>query len=502
MTEKYGTAPVSEEFFTEDVFGDTVLCDVSEEFSLPEYEPEIRKILRVSARVLPAGKYVGSGRAEFAGTVVYTLIYAGSEGEIACVNLSSDYEFAVPCPSGEPAVYADTRADSVLCRPLGPRRLQFRTKLKSRVQMLSRAALPACDAPKDACVLRTAATACRRMRTSGGEFEISGEIKLSGKPIACDGTVYVTDTRMERGAVYCKGELWARVTCIDNGLVTVEKRIPFERRTEVDAEGDWECAALPTCWSCEYSGDGVEGEISAVAEIELELSRVFPVSIVEDAFICGAPSATEKKRVELTTCRLCGSATVPVSGSKNLTAEEAGADTVCAPWCEVSFDSAERDGTGTVIRGNAVVHCILSGEGECAPVKLEMPIRAVLEGTAAEKGLPLTACVKGEVTSLKLKTEKGVLRCEGEVSLSVVVTEKLQANAVCSVRADTSVPSERRCGISIVYPERGGTLWQIAKQRQTAPEELCRMNGLPEELCADVDSPATLEGVRALIIKN
>ena len=186
MTEKYRTAPVSEEFFTEDTFGDTVFCDVSEEFSLPEYEPEIKKILRVSARVLPAGKYVGSGRAEFAGTVAYGLIYMGAENEIACVDLSSDYEFAVPCSGGEPAVYADTRADSVLCRPLGPRRLQFRTKLKSRVQMLSKAALPVCEAPKDACVLRTASTACRRMRVSGGEFAISGEMKLKGKPLACD----------------------------------------------------------------------------------------------------------------------------------------------------------------------------------------------------------------------------------------------------------------------------------------------------------------------------
>ena len=64
MAEKKGVLSANESFFTEEMFGENVFCDVSEEFTLPEYEPEIKKILRVSARVLPAGKYVGGGRAE------------------------------------------------------------------------------------------------------------------------------------------------------------------------------------------------------------------------------------------------------------------------------------------------------------------------------------------------------------------------------------------------------------------------------------------------------
>ena len=90
MAEKQSAVPSEGRTFTEDLFGDAVFCDISEEFTLPEYEPEIKKILRVTARVLPAGKYVGGGRAEFAGSVVYGLIYRGTEGETGCVSLSSD----------------------------------------------------------------------------------------------------------------------------------------------------------------------------------------------------------------------------------------------------------------------------------------------------------------------------------------------------------------------------------------------------------------------------
>ena len=124
-------------FYTEDIFGDAVVSEVNEEFNLPEYEPEIKKILRVTARILPAGKYIGAGKAEFAGSVIYGVIYLGSEGEIGSVNLSSDWELAVPFPEtdGECAVYASVRADNVTCRPTGPRRLSFRTRLKSRIEM-------------------------------------------------------------------------------------------------------------------------------------------------------------------------------------------------------------------------------------------------------------------------------------------------------------------------------------------------------------------------------
>ena len=182
-------------FYTEDIFGDAVVSEVNEEFNLPEYEPEIKKILRVTARILPAGKYIGAGKAEFAGSVIYGVIYLGSEGEIGSVNLSSDWEIAVPFPEtdGECAVYASVRADNVTCRPTGPRRLSFRTRLKSRIEMQKKMPVPVLSAPKNTEMLRQAQRVSLTERASSGEFEINGEIKLPAKPIACDASVCNTD---------------------------------------------------------------------------------------------------------------------------------------------------------------------------------------------------------------------------------------------------------------------------------------------------------------------
>ena len=490
---------MSENYYTEEVFGETVFCDVSEEFSLPDYEPEIKKILRVTARVLPAGKYVGGGRAEFAGTVMYGIIYCGAEGEIGSVSLSSDYEFAVPMAHAErePAVYADTRADSVVCRPLAPRRLQLRTKLKSKVEALCRSPLPVCDSPEGASLLRTVRSACRRARYTGGEFDVTGDIKLRGKPIACDGNVCVTEIRAESGSIFCRGEVWARVTCVDGGIVTLEKKLPFERRFEAEVTGIESCRAIPFCWSCECAGEGEDGEISAIVEIEAECAVNFPVPITEDAFVSGAESIAERKKTELTSSRACSLSRLNISGKRALSAEEADLRSVCAPWYEVAFDQSSVQNDGTV-SGAVTVHCILAGNGgECAPAKVELPFKTSVCETGAGR---ISRSVGAEMAGLRLYTEGGALCAEGELFISAAVTEKTQDEAVCSVKVQGKNGEKQRSGMTVVYPKAGETLWSVAKQRRISPEALCKMNGLDEGKCADPNAERSLEGIRCLML--
>ena len=51
------------------VNGDTQMTsEVSEEFSLPDYVPEVRKVLTVRASALPEQKYLSDTTLEFSGT--------------------------------------------------------------------------------------------------------------------------------------------------------------------------------------------------------------------------------------------------------------------------------------------------------------------------------------------------------------------------------------------------------------------------------------------------
>ena len=119
--------------------GDTVIThEVSEEFNLPDYVSEIRKLLHVRTGVLPESKYVsdqGEGTGvELGGTVTYTLIYTDDEGNLCSLPLSSTYEAKAVINGHPTTVLADTYVDGVSPRVLAPRKITLKTKMKSRIQ--------------------------------------------------------------------------------------------------------------------------------------------------------------------------------------------------------------------------------------------------------------------------------------------------------------------------------------------------------------------------------
>ena len=79
----------------------TVLTEVAGDFSLPDYQPEIKRLLRIRPCVLPAAPYAGSGSAEFSGTLDYYVLYMGNDGGLYCAPLHTEYALSVPFEQGE-----------------------------------------------------------------------------------------------------------------------------------------------------------------------------------------------------------------------------------------------------------------------------------------------------------------------------------------------------------------------------------------------------------------
>ena len=106
------------------------------EHTLPDYLPEIRRVLRVSARPLGVGRYLEGDRAEFSGTVAYTVVYTDGEGRTAAVTLNGEYTLTCPRAEGDhPTPLAEAEVESTVCRLGGPRRLSLASTLRCRVHM-------------------------------------------------------------------------------------------------------------------------------------------------------------------------------------------------------------------------------------------------------------------------------------------------------------------------------------------------------------------------------
>ena len=84
----------------------TVSMEISGEYTLPEYQVPIRRILGARPTVLPPAKYVSGAGVELNGTVELQVLYVGTDGALYTAPLSAEYSVSVPLEQmGEVSYY-------------------------------------------------------------------------------------------------------------------------------------------------------------------------------------------------------------------------------------------------------------------------------------------------------------------------------------------------------------------------------------------------------------
>ena len=78
-----------------------VNTDVTEDFTLPDYYPEIRRVLYVKETMLPPAKFISGNKLDVNGVVDYTLVYVSRDGKICSAPLSAEYGFSLPLENAQ-----------------------------------------------------------------------------------------------------------------------------------------------------------------------------------------------------------------------------------------------------------------------------------------------------------------------------------------------------------------------------------------------------------------
>ena len=130
------------EYFGVALYEREISTEVTGDFILPDYQCEIRRILRVDALALPPAKYVSTSEVEFSGTVDFRVTYVGGDGELYCIPLSEAYAFSVPIEADggadDVSVLCSIRTDAVNTRVSAPRKLNIRCRLRPCVRVMGK----------------------------------------------------------------------------------------------------------------------------------------------------------------------------------------------------------------------------------------------------------------------------------------------------------------------------------------------------------------------------
>ena len=111
-------------------------CESVGEYSLPDYNGDVKKILMVKTKVFPTGKFVGDELLEFSGSVGYEVVYLDAENTVTHAEFSTDYDAAVKI-NAESYVDSDVRTSVSGCniRLVGPRKMSVKCMLDNDVQI-------------------------------------------------------------------------------------------------------------------------------------------------------------------------------------------------------------------------------------------------------------------------------------------------------------------------------------------------------------------------------
>ena len=501
-----------------------LLCDkqemseVTAEVSLPDYRPEVKRLVRVSATVTPPARYVGAANTELSGSVDFCILYTGNDGALYSTSHTSEYRIGIPVdlPSdsllGEGLVCdADILPEPCNARVLAPRKLSLKCRLRARMRIYGIRLIENGDLISGIAAekLYGSCDASELFAGVGEPLILHDEIVCDTQSedmrvVCADGQIFITEAVAGSGCINCRGEVALKLLCAHDatGLPPTQltRRIPFEGSATVDGcEVNCVASAFGTCADVSVTvEDGrILCDLSVILQARAQRDR--NLTYVRDAYALESVSDGRTDFLILPQSR--SSVCANFSLGQTLTAEEAGLrpgmSVVDAYMIPLSADLAQENGRD-ILSGRCRVHLMLCDTaGEISSQEVEVPYR--YETDAKEAALA-DSLVHVSPISCRARADGERLGIDGEIAVSILTRAQTQIQylSACNV-GDKCQKLDGEC--TVCFPASTDTLWSVAKRYHKPLSHLTGINTLPPQAqAAAADSKASLAGMNYLLV--
>ncbi|MBE6563472.1 MAG: hypothetical protein E7660_07020 [Ruminococcaceae bacterium] len=472
------------------------------DFSLPDYLPEIQRLLYVTPSVLPETKFLSGNVLELGGTLTYSVLYLGSDGKLSFSPLVCEYSADTALPvtvSDVGELFVDCEMENTSCRVTGPRSLNIKTRLRSRIMSDDRV----CDdntvlcgddknAPLDLsvsverlCSDYDSVVRCQGMTTGSATGEMSA---FDGEePLSCEGSLCVSYCEGNSDGVLVRGDVYVKCLFMsDDGIAVCKKtKLPFEITVPVrdialpSSARAWGRVASVSVTPSETGGCWT---VNAEYDIEAEALCGREISLCRDAYSTEVESSCETKECEILGAVSFGSGQLSVSGDFDLKNAPEGCS-VCdtessVGQVQVINVEGKLYATGAlklkVVYGNAEEHAC--GEYEI-PFKYELPLLRSPEGAELQSRVAPSVLTSGA----KIMGDK--ISASSELFFSFEVLEKKRARFVTAVRLGTEKPHGAvGSGVKVYYPSSEESLWNVCKRYHASKNRILKVNGIEGDI--------------------
>ncbi|MBP3919734.1 MAG: DUF3794 domain-containing protein [Clostridia bacterium] len=483
------------------------------DFSLPDYLPDVRKVLRVMAEPHVTSRYLNGDRLEMEGNVNASFLYMADDNSIHCFSASLPFSqnIAIAGLDENTVITVKQNTENASCRLQGPRKCTLRCKLRSSVRALTERSIRpdisslALTGEEPLCTHTVTHPTCMLLCASTDDLRYAEDLPTGNQSIqevlTCRVTPVISEARGGDHCVVCKGEYLIEAFCSfldgsgnDDAISyhTLKRRIPFSETLE--------CSGLSDAFRCEpdltvtsvipsITEEGRNLGVDFSAECSVVCAMDTEAAVITDAFLPSYDVRITGEDVQsflpvrMTTGNFSAAGTIKAEAGETVTEIT---DVVMAP----TLDHTECTDGRLVLTGNMEISAIAKTDDQkYLPITGSIPLRWETDGsfdqnTACSSDnavLTINECKVLSCTARPDQDQKS-FSCEAElqVFLSVARREAL------TLPHDITVPGEAKkiappaYSVVLCYPQAEESLWDIAKHYRVTKETLCRCNHLPE----------------------
>lgn len=433
---------------------------------------EIGEAAAVYPQVSLSNCEVSSGRVNYGGRLVCTLVYADENGKLCRVQKGAEFTHFADDDILAPA-------NSAICS-LSCERAQIKRDGSSYMVAVVVGAEISIFASAERCVVTSADGAIIKREnaklftavTFSGESEVEDDFDCNAEDVLIPSAeVLVLDCGCHAGTVEISGEIYLSLLAVrDSSPVSLDRVIPFKAEIACD---DALLARKATCRAeiRDLSVNARVAEGSGKCDVEIVAQLAFAgtfydeeeTPVIADCFSADNELNLTFAEEVATPCTDVKVYSERVSG---LCATKAKLDYTCT-FLAAALPKAEFARSDSGIEGSVSATLLYSQNGEVRSTEVNMPFTVNLNGLNSRQG-DLTAAVCG--LNIRQRAEG---ECEAEAVLKIAAADcdEVKVRYVSQIE-EGAAKTRGDSAISVYVPSAGDTLWDTAKRLLQSPEEI------------------------------
>lgn len=498
-------------------------CESVGEYSLPDYNGDVRKVLAVKTWVVPSGKFVGDGTLEISGTVEYNVVYLDSENKLTHAQFSTDYDAALK-------INTDSYVDSDVCtelssynvRLVGPRKFSAKAILDTAVAVSERKAYTVSG---DAFMGYEPEYVSESIKVLSMEFasadarefeeelvSIDGAIADEVEVLLCTADPTLSVQEVTDHGVTVKGEIVFDILYVngESDPVRLRREIPYSEEVSLDNASDFEdaqarveiaslkCSVIPT-------DDGVRLVATVSATPRIRARRNTLLNLVSDAFL--KERGTENEYTDFGYTEFVCSETNEERREHKHSLSELDAEPikdVLYSYATARVDGYEAEQSSVRVSGEIRFSAIAVQDNDdgapiCVPVKFSAPFEQNVNiGCQIYDNMHLNCHTN--VNDVVLTVDADHVDASFTLTTSVSAYADRKRRCLASSYVTDEEYLRDASVVTVYYPDAGEKLFEIARRFHTSVRSIAESNRLTEAVFSSLESLGSL-GVGKLIIR-